>query len=192
MFMMDALEQSGRRRFGSVSDVRGSEQDVVEFERRLRECERLVYRVALGVLADRADAEEVAQEVFLRAYRKLSSLRDMEKFRAWVARMSWRLAINCQRAMSRARRRDSLWWESTSPLQGNVETLAAEREFHSRLRAEINRLPEKLRGVLLLSAVEDLQTREIAAVLEIPEGTVRSRLHLARKELLRVFCDERM
>ncbi|MDD5544612.1 MAG: sigma-70 family RNA polymerase sigma factor [Acidobacteriia bacterium] len=190
--MLDALEQTGRRKFGSVSDARGPAEGIVDFEQRLRECERLVYRVALGVLADRADAEEVAQEVFLRAYRKLSSLRDGDKFRSWVARMSWRLAINRQRAMSRARRRDSLWLESTPPLQGNIETLAAEREFHSRLRAEIDRLPEKLRGVLLLSAVEDLQTREIAAVLEIPEGTVRSRLHLARKELLRVFCHERM
>ena len=147
----------------------------------------MVYQVAFGVLADAADAEEVAQDVFLRAYCKFSSLRDPEKFRAWVARMSWRLALNRQRASLRARRRDTAWLESAAPRPGSVETLAAAREFHSRLRNEIQRLPEKLRAVLLLGAVEGLDTRAVAAVLEIPEGTVRSRLHLARRHLLRMF-----
>jgi RNA polymerase sigma-70 factor (ECF subfamily) len=177
---------------GFAGGVIGSAQDRGDFERRLRECQRLVYQVAFGVLADAADAEEVTQDVFLRAYSKLASLRDARKFRAWVARMSWRLALNRQRASARARRRDTSWLERTARPPGSVETLAVEREFHSRLRKEIDRLPEKLRAVLLLTAVEGLDTRDIAAMLKIPEGTVRSRLHLARRELLRVFRDERM
>ena len=163
-----------------------------EFERRLRECQRLVFRIAFGVVRDAADAEEITQEVFLRAYRKLSSLREAGKFRSWVARMSWRMALNRLRAATRARRRDTSWWKGTNPTPRNAEQVAAEQEFHSRLRAEIEHLPEKLRAVLVMSAVEDLQTSEIAAALGIPEGTVRSRLHLARKQLLRVFSNERM
>jgi RNA polymerase sigma-70 factor (ECF subfamily) len=177
---------------GIVVELGGQPADEREFERRLRECQRLVFHVALSVLADPADAEEVTQEVFLRAYRKLSSLRDPEKFRAWVARMSWRMALNRLRSAARARRRDTFWWERAEPGPGSAETLASEREFHARLRKEINRLPEKLRAALLLSAVEELQTKDNAALMKNPEGTVRSRLHLARKQLLRVFCDETM
>jgi RNA polymerase sigma-70 factor, ECF subfamily len=178
---------------GWARGVSGEAQEADDFERRLRECHRLVYQVAYGVLGNRADAEEVAQDVFFRAYRKLKSLRDREKFRAWVARMSFRLALNRQRASLRARRRDTSWLGSTLlPPPDDVEEMVAEREFQWRLRQEIGRLPEKLRAVVLLSAVEELSTRDIAGLLRIPEGTVRSRLHLARKELLRVFCNERM
>lgn len=169
----------------SLTYVAASADDTADFERRLRESQRVVYQVAYSVLGNAADAEEVTQDVFLRAYRKLSSLREPEKFRAWVARMSWRLALNRQRAAARARRRDTAWLESSTAPPSSVESVAAEREFRARLRTEIDRLPEKLRAALLLSAVEGLDTRSVAAILEIPEGTVRSRLHLARKHLLR-------
>jgi RNA polymerase sigma-70 factor (ECF subfamily) len=72
----------------------------------------------------------------------------------------------------------------------STEAVVAQREIQVRLRQEIDRLPQKLRAVLLLSAVEELDTRDIAAVLHVPEGTVRSRLHLARKALLQAFSDE--
>ncbi len=160
---------------------------LADFEERLRESQRLVYQIAFGVLSNAADAEEITQDVFLRAYRKLSSLREPGKFRAWVARMSWRLAINRQRDSGRALRRDTAWFESAMPPPLSAETLASRREFHERLREEIDRLPEKLRAALLLSAVDGLDTHAVSAILEIPEGTVRSRLHLARKQLLRRF-----
>ncbi len=158
--------------------------DAPRFERLLQENQRLVVRIAAGVLGNAADAEEVAQEVFLRAYRKISGLRDPGKFRAWVARMSWRLAVNRRRSLNRSLRRDTAWFESTPTVSENHERAAVEAEFDLRLREEINRLPEKLRAVLILCAVEGLDTRAVAQVLEIPEGTVRSRLHLARKRLL--------
>lgn len=168
----------------TARDAGGLARAPADFERRLLESQRMVYQIAFSVLADAADAEEVAQEVFLRAYAKFSNLRDPEKFRAWVARMSWRLAINRRRASLRARRRDTAWLENTGTPPGSVEALAATREFENRLRNEMDRLPEKLRAVLLLSAVEGLDTRAVAALLEIPEGTVRSRLHLARRQLV--------
>lgn len=171
----------------SVSDYA---REASEFEQRLRECHRVVYQVAFGVLRDRADAEEVAQDAFLRAYRKLSTLREPKKFRAWVARMSFRLALNRRRAAARALRRDTSWMEMSAAPTGNAEAIVAQREFQTRVEQEIERLPKKLRSVVLLSAVEELDARDIAGVLRIPEGTVRSRLHLARKELLRVLSDE--
>lgn len=167
-------------------------REAVEFEQRVRACHRLVFHVAHAVLRDRADAEEVVQDTFFRAYRKLGRLREPEKFRSWVARMSYRLALNRCRASTRSRKRDTLWFETGVTAPASVENLLEQRQFHRRLREAIHRLPKKLRAVLLLSAVQELETRDIAAVLRIPEGTVRSRLHLARKALLEVFGNERM
>ena len=95
--------------------------------------------------------------------------------------MSWRLALNHRRSASRALRRDTAWRESAPPEAGGGE------ENMLALRREIGRLTEKLRAALVLSAIEGLDTRDVAAILEIPEGTVRSRLHLARKQLLRAL-----
>jgi RNA polymerase sigma-70 factor (ECF subfamily) len=75
----------------------GANAELAQFERLLRETHRIVYRVAYTVLTNAADAEEVTQDAFLRAHRKFSSLRDPQKFRAWVARASWRLALNRRR-----------------------------------------------------------------------------------------------
>ena len=65
------------------------------------------------------------------------------------------------------------------------ETQASEREFEARLRARVELLPEKLKAVVLLIGVEEMDVRTAAGILGIPEGTVRSRLHLARRQLLR-------
>src|SRR3954462_8254043 len=65
-----------------------------EFEDRLRESTALAFRVAYGVLRHRQDAEDVAQEAFAKAYRSFSQLRDRDRFRAWLMRMTWRLAID--------------------------------------------------------------------------------------------------
>ena len=160
--------------------------DVSEFEQRLRETHRMVYRIAYSVLANAADAEDVTQEAFLRAYQKFSSLRDPKKFRPWVARASWRLALNRRRGESRSMSRDSAWF-SVQRAQVDPEAESANRELETRLREAISRLPDRLRSVVMLSGVEELDTRAVAAILGIPEGTVRSRLHLARRQLLKAL-----
>ena len=164
----------------------GANAELAQFERLLRETHRIVYRVAYTVLTNAADAEEVTQDAFLRAYRKFSSLRDPEKFRAWVARASWRLALNRRRGDLRAARRDGAWL-SGRPAVSDPESAAAGREFEGRLQARIAGLPDKLRSVLLLSAVEDLDAATVGAILKIPEGTVRSRLHAARRLLMKTL-----
>lgn len=161
--------------------------DAADFERRFNENQRMVYQIAYGVLGNTGDAEDVAQDVFLRAYRKLPHLRHPDKFRAWVGRMCHRLALNHRRATGRARLRDAAWHAGRSAGGEDVEGLAAARDDQVRLRAAINALPDKLRSVVLLSAMDGLDSRAIGEVLRIPEGTVRSRLHLARRQLLRTF-----
>src|SRR5881398_1918917 len=77
-----------------------------EFEDRLRESTTLAFRVAYGVLRHRQDAEDVAQEAFAKAFRSFRQLRDRERFRAWLVRMTWRLAIDRQRSERRRAMRE--------------------------------------------------------------------------------------
>lgn len=153
-----------------------------EFERRLADCSSLAYRVALGVLHSTADAEEVAQEALIRAYRHFSRLRDPDRLQAWLVRVSWRLAIDRQRSTIRRERREQAAL-ANEPLALTVEQAALSHEFQDRLERALDSLPEKLRRVVILSSIEGYDMRETAALLGLPEGTVRSRLHRARQQL---------
>src|SRR5260370_9515869 len=80
-----------------------------EFEERLAECGPLAYRVARGVLRHTADAEDVAQEALLRAYRQFDRLRDRNRFRGWLVRIAFRLALDRLRAAKRREQRGARW-----------------------------------------------------------------------------------
>lgn len=153
-----------------------------EFERRLADCPALAYRVALGVLRNTAEAEDVAQEAMLRAYRNFHRLRDRERFRAWLVRTAWRLALDRIRSVGRRERRERAVIEESGGEAG-VEGVIATREFQRKLAVALDELPEKLRMVIVLAALEGYDTREVAKLVGVPEGTVKSRLHLARKRL---------
>ena len=152
-----------------------------EFELRLADSGALAFRVAYGVLRQREDAEDVAQEALARAYRHLSRLRDRRRFRSWLVRISWRLALDHRRAGKRRERREQT--AADPPPAPDAEEVAAANEFRARLWRAIDALPEKLRVVVVLAGIEGYDLREVAALLELPDGTVKSRLHLARKRL---------
>lgn len=151
------------------------------------ENQRRVFQIAYSVLGNSADAEDVAQEAFLRAYQKFDSLREAEKFRAWVNRIVFRLALNRKRGYRRRLARDSDWQSMETPAMVDGVKQAEQQVMLDRLRAEIERLPEKFRSVLQLSLVEEMEAADVGAVLGIPAGTVRSRMHAARKLLLEVM-----
>ena len=153
------------------------------FEALVRENQGVVFQIAYGVLGNGADAQDVTQDVFVRAYAKLAGLREPARFRAWVCSISRRLALNRMRSQARTRSRESAAY--AQPAAVDVELLAQDREFEASVYREIDRLPPKLRETLLLCAIEDLEPAGVARLLGVPPGTVRSRLFLARKALLR-------
>jgi len=153
-----------------------------ELEERLSEASRLAFRVAYGVLRQREDAEDVAQEALARACERYGSLRDKDRFPAWLVRTTWRLALDHCRGRRRRERRELEALHA--PTLEDAEAAAAANEFRRRLLTAIDALPEKLRIVLVLAGIEGHGMREIAALLALPEGTVKSRLHLARRRLL--------
>jgi RNA polymerase sigma-70 factor (ECF subfamily) len=152
-----------------------------EFEARLRESATLAFRVAYGVVRHQQDAEDVAQEAFARAYRNFAQLRDRERFRGWLVRMTWRLAIDRGRAERRRTLREQV--VETGPAVVSPAEDADARERAAHLWRAIDALPEKLRVVIVLAAIEEHDLREVGRLLGIPEGTVKSRLFLARKGL---------
>jgi len=160
-----------------------------EFEERVAESARLAFRVAQAVLRDADEAEDVAQECFLRAYHAFSSLRDRERFRGWLVRIAFRCAIDRQRALRTRRRHEAAADREARSTVPSAFDQAARREIQQKVGAAVDELPEKLRVVTLLAALQGHDLREVARLLDLPEGTVKSRLHLARKALARRLAD---
>jgi RNA polymerase sigma-70 factor (ECF subfamily) len=155
-----------------------------EFEERLAECGPLAYRVARGVLRNSADAEDVAQESLVRAYRCFDRLRDRTRFRAWLVRITFRLAIDRVRAAKRREFRETLWARpERRAAPPTAEDVAASSEFQAHLDRALEELPEKFRLVLLLAAMEGHTLEEVAEMLGLPLGTVKSRLFFGKKQL---------
>jgi RNA polymerase sigma-70 factor (ECF subfamily) len=161
-----------------------------EFETRLMDSSRLAFRVAFSVLRKREDAEDVAQEAFAKAYRSFNQLRDRARFRAWLVRMTWRMALDRQRSNRRRSARE-LPVGVEAGLQVRLESrrcdetadVVTARERADYLWKAIDALPEKLRLVVVLAGIEGHDMREVSALLNVPEGTVKSRLFLARRHL---------
>lgn len=152
-----------------------------EFEARLTDSSTLAFRVAFSVLRHREDAEDVAQEAFVRAHRAFRRLRDRARFQVWLVRMTWRLAINKRRGDTRREARELAAPQPSRPPTSEDALIAGERS--ARLWQAIDRLPEKLRLVVVLSAIEEQGIADVASLLKIPPGTVKSRLFEARKRL---------
>jgi RNA polymerase sigma-70 factor (ECF subfamily) len=151
-----------------------------EFDLRLRESSRLAFRVAYSVVRHREDAEDVAQEAFAKAYRSFHSLRDRDRFRAWLVRMTWRLAVDRLRSdKRRAAHEQTVESPPDPPVAPDVEA----RDRHAHLWAAIDQLPEALRIVTVLAAIEGHDMKEVSRLLRVPEGTIKWRLFTARKAL---------
>jgi RNA polymerase sigma-70 factor (ECF subfamily) len=154
-----------------------------EFEARLADSSRLAVRVAYSVVRNPHDAEDVAQEAFARAHRRFSALRDRDKFRAWLVRMTWRLALDHRRGEKRRAAREEVAAREAERLAPDAAPDGLARERSERLWAAIDQLPEKLRVVIVLAAIEEQAVKEVATLLGAPEGTIKSRLFEARKKL---------
>lgn len=145
---------------------------------------RLMYRVAFSLLRNAQDAEDAVQDAFLKLYRGEAWQR-MDNEKAFLARTVWRVALD-----RLPKRRDQSFEESPVELASGDESpeMSAVRSAQAaRLRSMIDALPEDLRQVLVLSAIKELNSREIAELIGIPEGTVRTRMMRAREELKRRF-----
>ena len=158
-------------------DARAFDELVTAYQHR-------VFSVALRMLRNRTEAEEVAQEVFLRVYRTVTAFRGDAKLSTWLYAIASRLCLN--RLASSDRRVTREGDETLTRLASGDATPVDELE-RSELEATLHRaiaeLPEERRIVVVLRDLEGLSYEEIAAALDLELGTVRSRLHRARMDL---------
>jgi len=144
---------------------------------------RFVFRVVYAVLVNSHDAEDAVQETFLKLYRN-GGWRDAENERAFLARVAWRVAVDRRRSAHPAEAfSESDAAEDLPSLVPGPEQALLSADQHALVHSLIDALPEDLRLPLVLGAFENLNSREIAAVLGIPEGTVRTRQQRARQIL---------
>jgi RNA polymerase sigma-70 factor (ECF subfamily) len=158
--------------------------DAPAFEELVMTYQHRVFGVALRMLGNRAEAEEVAQEAFVRAHRALGDFRGDAKLSTWLYAITSRLCLN--RLASGERRLTSHGEEALLRLSDagpRPDAALERRELETALGRAIAELPEDRRIVVVLRDIEGLSYEEIAKVLELELGTVRSRLHRARADL---------
>jgi RNA polymerase sigma-70 factor (ECF subfamily) len=167
------------------SQLERSEDAVLEAL--VRQHSRLVYRIAYAVLRRHHDAEDATQETFMRMLRYKSKLATVEDPKTWLARIAWRVAVD--RGKQQSRTRETALEDPGKPVPETASSeAAADESVHgaqigAALEKMIAALPEKLRQPLVLSTIEEMSPREVAATLGINEAAVRSRVFRARQIL---------
>lgn len=141
-----------------------------EFIRRVRGCERRLYRVAYSTLRNNADCEDAVQDALLKAWSKLHTLKEPAYFETWLIR----ILINESRQL--LRRRGTAETELT-------ENIPQPEQEEISLHQAIMHLPEKQRIAVELHHIEGYSVREVAKLMRLPEGTIKWRLKRAREQL---------
>ena len=150
-----------------------------QFADLVRRQSRFVFRVAYSVSRNAQDAEDAVQETFWKLYRN-RAWQHISDEKAFLARAAWRVAV------SRCKHREEhpAGADPVCP-QANPEAAALQSDWDAIVHRLVNALPQELRQPLALSALDELSSPQIALVLGIPEGTVRTRLMRAREILKR-------
>ena len=154
--------------------------DLDAFESIVRARMDAVYRLTSAILGNEADARDAAQETFVAAWRELGRLREPEKFEAWLQRVAVNAARQTHRARSRRRVREI---PSSTVVALADRAASAPRDDAAVLDAALATLPVDQRAILVLHHLEGRPIAELASILDVPEGTAKSRLFAARQAL---------
>jgi len=153
------------------------------FEKLVLAYQHRVFSIALRMLGDRGEAEEMAQEVFLRVHRSIREFRGEARLSTWLYAITSRLCLNRLKSPGRARRVGEGALARIADAHANPAAALEASELEAVLHRAIAGLDEEQRIVVVLRDLHGLDYEEIAAALDLPLGTVRSRLHRARVEL---------
>lgn len=167
--------------------------DRLAIEALIRRYQNYVYRLCYLVMRTEQDAEDMTQETFIRACRALPrfEIREGISFEAWL----YRIAVNCCRSRMRRRWYQVLPWPDPAPRliaepEAQPDRMLEQGEWRNEILEAVHSLGDKHRLVVILRYYAGLSNEEIARALDIPSGTVRSRLHTARQRLKVVLEQE--
>jgi RNA polymerase sigma-70 factor (ECF subfamily) len=164
-----------------------AETPLESVERLVAEYSSMAFRIAYSILRNHHDAEDAVQECFLRVLKQAKRMDAVRNPKTWVARISWTTALDCRAGRVKvAKNEDASNVElllTASDARPGVEEQMAGKQMQELLAQMIATLPDDLRHPLELSTVQELSSAEIAQILSIPEGSVRTRLMRARQLL---------
>jgi RNA polymerase sigma-70 factor, ECF subfamily len=180
-----------------VSDLdlvrRAQDGDAEAFGELVERNRRAVFRAVLAALGSAAEADDVAQDAFVMAYRKLESFRGDAAFRTWVLAIAWRKALDRRKSMARWLRLTMVpseaeagatnWIEQMPGDTPSQEEQLAASQLQETAKRLIRTLPRKLRDALLLAGSGDYTYEQISQILGVPVGTVKWRVSEARRVL---------
>jgi RNA polymerase sigma-70 factor, ECF subfamily len=181
-----------------VQRVRSGDQRA--FKQLVERYQRKVYAVAYGMLKDKEEARDVAQEAFVKVYKYLDHFKGDASFYTWLYRITANICIDQMRKKGTARG-DSVEFDETvatdtseanlgalgSKLGTNPQKAMLRKELADKINAALQEVPEKHREILLMREIEGMSYEDLARVLEIPKGTVMSRLFHARLKVQKIL-----
>lgn len=150
-----------------------------------------LYQICYRMLGNKQEAEDIAQEAFVRAYINLHSYDQKRKFSTWLYRIATNLCIDRIRKKkpdyyldAEVAGTDGLDMYSQIAADEKLpEDVVTQMELQDRIQYEISRLPDKYRSVIVLKYIEELSLQEISEILDMPLGTVKTRIHRGREAL---------
>ena len=156
--------------------------DEREYQQRITQCLPTLYRVARAILSNEHDCADAVQEAVFQGWIKRGQLRDADSFKTWMSRITVNECRNLQRRAMKQK------WAVDATIEEMQRPPAPEENID--LQAALSRLPEKYRLPIVLHYIEEYPTKNIAALMEIPEGRLRERMRTARKLLGRMLKHE--
>lgn len=167
--------------------------DIQAFDELVERHYKRIYRFAFQILGNREDAADATQETFVKAFEQIGNFRIASSFATWL----YRIAVNTCRDMMRRNRpiafsqisfeNNHSDFEMTILTEPNPDEILAEREKAELVWMALNSLPEEARQILVLCDMQGFSYAEVASILNLPEGTVKSRLHRARNAFKEVW-----
>mgnify|MGYP000868973984 FL=1 len=167
--------------------------DVSAFSELVKRYERYILNLVYRTLGYSEDAEDIAQETFIKAYNNIKKFREESKFSTWLSKIAINLCRDKFRSKSHKEENleDGVWLTIPQNSYYDPEETAERMEIQEKIRKAVASLPEELRVVFVLRELEDLSYEEISKMLNIPIGTVESRIYRARMKLKTLLSDLR-
>lgn len=147
----------------------------------------IIFRIAYRITGSTDVAEELCQEAFIKYYERLESFPDQDQAKYWLIRVAKNLALNVAKRSNRERRAYERAFHEPRRPSTTGEDLVIRREEAIQVQEALERLPDKLKSVLILKEYGDLNYKEIASVLGITEGNVKVRVFRARERLMKLL-----
>ena len=161
--------------------LHGNQRD---FERLVEKYQSAVFRIAIGLLHNKEDAEEIVQDVFIKVYKSLSSFDAKAAFSTWL----YRVTVNASLNVLRKKKRQKLWVELSDILQlrskeKQADTLLIEQSDNDLIYQAMNELPAMQRVAFVLSKYEELPQAKVAEILHLSTGAVEQLIYRAKRNL---------